>query len=310
MRRLRSAWFVLLISVAAIAQNSLSAPPQSARQALIEMLMGKGADDFIRHLPNDARKALIRKGETPESSTVLRIATAVHEIAGSAGSIKTFDEGPDILTSEDPNNHEKIEVAVERENLLGEEDEIELSFHSYRNGQPQALPVIPSLIFRLKQEDEIWRLTEAVVSARIPLSDPDYLVGLRKQQNEANESAVQMRISLIAQAETGYAAAHSDLGYTCSLSSLFPGWAREGAPAAFAVVTKEESNGYRFSLTGCTGKPATKYRLAVIPIDESSEMNAFCMDQSGRLKSIAAAESSNCPERGEFVTVMEAPVPD
>ena len=42
-------------------------PPQSARQALLEMLMGKGENDFTRHLPEDARQALIRKGETPDS---------------------------------------------------------------------------------------------------------------------------------------------------------------------------------------------------------------------------------------------------
>ena len=48
-------------------------PPQSARQALIEMFMGKGSDDFAKHLPEAARQTLIRKGETPEgSSFVLR----------------------------------------------------------------------------------------------------------------------------------------------------------------------------------------------------------------------------------------------
>src|ERR1039457_2715898 len=54
-------------------QAQLQTPPQTARQALIEMFMGKGPDAFAKHLPESARRALIRKGETPETSMVQRI---------------------------------------------------------------------------------------------------------------------------------------------------------------------------------------------------------------------------------------------
>src|SRR5258708_4322202 len=37
------------------AQTPAPPPPQSARQALIEMFVGKGPDDFVKHLPEDAR---------------------------------------------------------------------------------------------------------------------------------------------------------------------------------------------------------------------------------------------------------------
>ena len=43
---------------------------------------------------------------------------------------------------------------VEHDNLAGEEDEIELSVHDYKDGQPQFLPVVPRLIFSFKQEAE------------------------------------------------------------------------------------------------------------------------------------------------------------
>src|SRR5271154_7195898 len=65
-------------------------PPQSARQALLEMLTGKGENDFIKHLPEDARKALIRKGETPETNTVLRISMLGHQLADSGQHVETF----------------------------------------------------------------------------------------------------------------------------------------------------------------------------------------------------------------------------
>ena len=56
-------------------QNSQPPSPQSARQALIEMLFGKGPDDFTKHLPDDAKHVLVHKGEGPESSMILRIAS-------------------------------------------------------------------------------------------------------------------------------------------------------------------------------------------------------------------------------------------
>ena len=101
--------------------------------------------------------------------------------------------------------------------------------------------------------------------------------------------------------ETNYAANHPDIGYVCMLGTLHG--SAEGDPNAFSLLAKDESNGYRFSLSGCNGKPATKYHLAAIPIDPDSEMKAFCLDQSGTLKSVAAPDSSTCFSQGKIVTV-------
>ena len=57
------------------AQTVTPPPPQSARQALLEMFLGKGENDFQKHLPEAAHQALIHKGETPETSSMLRIST-------------------------------------------------------------------------------------------------------------------------------------------------------------------------------------------------------------------------------------------
>jgi hypothetical protein len=137
------------------AATNQTPPPQSARQALIEMFIGKGTDDFAKHLPEDARRALIHQGETPETSTVLKIASIGRQISAQGEHTETFDVGPNMLIIQDQNGHQKIEVAVEHDSLLGEEDEIELSIHIYKDGELQSLPIIPRLIFTMKPEKEI-----------------------------------------------------------------------------------------------------------------------------------------------------------
>lgn len=308
MRGMRLVVFIVFSTVAGCAQTSSPAPPQSARQALVEMFMGKGTDDFIKHLPNDARKALVRKGETPETSAVLRIASGVREITGSAARIETFETGPDLFISEEVGTHETVEIAVEHDSLLGDDDEIELSVHVSKNGEPQPLPVLPVLVFRLRQEDDVWRLIEAIVSARVPLTDPDYLQGVRKQQDDANSAGARVRLTIIAEAENRYAAEHREIGYSCSLTTLFAPSADPGQTGYYAAgFAGEEANAYRFALSGCEGTPASKFRLIAVPIDSGSEMKVLCTDESGKIKSIQQSKKSSCFSRGEVVS--EAPVP-
>lgn len=283
-------------------QTSTPPPPQSARQALIEMFFGKGENDFTKHLPEDAREVLIHKGETPETSVVLRISGIGRQMAAQGGHIETFDVGPTLLATEPNPGHEKIEAVVEHDSLLGDGDEIELSFHYYKEGEQQSLPVVPRLIFTLKQEKEIWRLTEVTVAAQIPLTDPDYLKELRREQNEANETAAQSRVRIIANSETSYAAEHPDVGYTCTLATLFPQEPPAGGGISyFPEDSNEESNGYRFALSGCGGTPASKFHVSAVPTDTDAGQKTFCSDASGVLKFTTDGKSSTCFSRGELV---------
>ncbi len=294
---------MLSAQVAAPAPDPAS-PPQSARQALVEMFTGKGESDFAKHLPEAARQSLIHKGETAETSTVLKIATLGRQMTSQGESMKTFDVGPNILVTEQNSGIDRVEVAVEHDSLIGEDDEIELSVHVYKNGQPESLPIIPQLIFTLRQEKEIWRLTEVTVAAHVPLTDPDYLRGLRKEQDETNEAAAQNRARTIALAETGYAAKHPESGYTCTLSSLFA-----ATPTLEGERDRnyydpgqgnEESSGYRFVLTGCDGSPVTKYRLTATPVDSESTGKTFCADETGAVKS-TTGKTGNCFTHGQSV---------
>jgi hypothetical protein len=275
-------------------------PPQSARQALIEMFFGKGDNDFVKHLPEDARKTLIRKGETPETSMVLKISTMGRQLVAQGGNFETFDTGPTLLLGL-PNDTEKVELNVEHDSLIGENDEIELSVHYYKNGQLQSLPVVPRLTFTFQQEKEIWRLTELTAAAHVPLTDPDYLKGVRKQQDEASEAQATMRLNVIAGAERNYLAKHPDLGYSCSLPSLF---ARDPSaePGENGVFDpgqgSDEWNGYRFALTGCEGNPPSKYRISAVPTDADAGMKTFCSDESGTMKFVVGEKTSTCFSRG------------
>ena len=318
---MRHICLILLSSVSLFAQTFATPTPQSAREALIEMFFGKGADDFAKHLPEDARRALIHQGESPQNSIVLRISAVGRQMMAQGGHIETFTVGPNILVSEQNDGHEKVEIAVEHDSVLGEEEEIELSIHIYKDGQPQSLPVVPSLIFTMKSEKEIWRLAEVTAAAHIPLTDADYLKELRREQDEANASAAQARISIIASAESVFVAKHPDGGYTCSLNDLFvrntssfeapdnssePSDNSQPIPQLFDPGQgSADYNGYHFAITGCDGKPATKYRVTAIPSDDSSSAKTFCADESGKVRS--AETSAACFSRGEIVN--PGPVP-
>jgi hypothetical protein len=302
MRQALCALAITLAGTSLTAQNLETPPPQSARQALIEMFLGKGENDLAKHLPDITRKALIHKDESPESSILLRVAAAGRSMAAQGRTLETFDTGPNILVTEQ-SDHERVEVAVEHDSLMGDQDEIELSVHAYKDGQEENLPVIPRLIFTMKQEKDVWQLTEITVAGHMPLTDPDYLKGLRKQQDEANEQMAQMRMNMIVNGQKAYSAAHPEVGYACALSSLVPqkteSTGDEGNASFDPGQGSEQGNGYRFILNGCGGTPASKYHLAAVPIDSESTGKTFCADESGKIKFVNSGKPSSCFSGGQ-----------
>jgi len=310
---MRQTWLALVVAGVVSPLAAQTAPPQqqTARQALIEMFLSKNPDDFARHLPEDARQALIHKGETPDTSVVLRIASIGRGLAAEGQHVETFDVGPNILVSELP-NHERVEIGVEHDNLMGEQDEIELSVHSYKDGLEEFIPVVPRLIFMLQQDKEIWRLTEVTVEAHVPLTDPDYLKGVRKEQNDANQDAALARVNMMVESQKGYAAQHPDVGYSCALQSLASQNQQTNpteSGAAPGPQGNEEWNGYRFTVTECGGTPSTKYRLTAVPTDSDAEMKTFCADESGKVKFITSGKPSNCFSAGQNANPEPPPPP-
>jgi hypothetical protein len=276
------------------------------------MFLGKEPGSFEKHLPEIARRALIRKGETPETSLVQKIAMIGRQFAAQGEHVETFDLGSTLLVSEQSGNHQKAEVIIEHDYLTGEQDEIEVSVHVSTNGEPEFLYVVPRLTFSMVQEKEIWRLSEATVSAHIPLMDADYLKGVRKKADEANENMASARLSMIVTAELTYASNHPDRGYACKMTDLFGNDGAIAAPDGTAANSFEESGGYRFALSGCEATPASKFRLTAVPIESDSGMKAFCGDESGTIKFDADGKGSACLSRGQVLNhaVASSPEPE
>src|SRR5262249_45611872 len=172
-RYLLTLLFVLVLLQLALAQTPTlpnQAAQQSARQALLEMVLARYPAPFFAHLPEAAKK--LAKADL----TIL----PCHEISKSAGSmqwpgkpLKKFDTGPVLLRSEDSFSHQLIEVSVKSESDGLDEDQLQLSLHLYRDGKPHLLPFIPAAVVTMKFEKDVWRLDDIAVNLRLPLVDQE-----------------------------------------------------------------------------------------------------------------------------------------
>lgn len=307
---MRNVPFVLIatfaIGIPSSAQTQ-TPPPQTARQALIEMFLGKSPDAFMKHLPSVASRTLIRKGESSATSMVQKISMVGQQLTAQ-GHVQTFDEGPMLLVSEQEEGKRKVktEVIIERDSLMGESDEIELSIHVYNDGEPEFLPVIPRLIFTLTQEKDIWRLTEATLAAHVPLTDPDYLKGVRRKEDEFEENMASSRVNMIAAAETRYASSQTDHGYSCNLTQLFGKTVATEHSDQISEAENpgpglDESSGYRISLTGCSGNPASRFQVLAVPTDSDAGMKTFCADETGVVRFELKGKGTSCLTRGQVL---------
>ena len=305
MRQVGIVLVIALTNIGARAQSPTpSTPPQTARQALLEMFVGKSPQTFEKHLHDAARHALIRKGDTITSALMFRFATFGQGLSSGGNKFESFDTGPTLAVIQDSDGHHKLEIVVERDELLGEDAVIELSFRYYQDGQSEVLPVVPRLIFSLKQEKEIWRLSELTAEAHVPLTDPDYLNGLRKEQNRGYERMAPTQVQMLAGAELNYSQKHPAQGYTCKLSDLFGTKytalaVEQGAVLFDPAMAGGTKDGYVFSVGGCTGSPATKFQISAVPEEADSGMKAFCADESGKLRFATDGQADTCLSSGE-----------
>ena len=54
--------------------------------------------------------------------------------------LETFETGPVLLASDDPKTGQKVEVIVESDSQQGEDDNIELTFRTYKDKRLRGLP--------------------------------------------------------------------------------------------------------------------------------------------------------------------------
>lgn len=308
---------VLSLTVAATAQPEPA--PQTARQALLEMFFSKTPGTFEKHLPEALRVALRKADNGSGMSPLQQFSLLTSQLSAQGQPLQTFEAGSTLVAVENSRTGTKFEIVVERDDLRADEDEIELSFRGYKDGQGQRTPVFPRLTILMKSEKGVWRLNELTFSIRVSLSDPELLntmmAGLQQRQKQglqtqsmgqarapANDPAVLASLRTIANAEAVYAATYPGVGYTCSLSDLDGfGSATPNEHQAMLVESRLASgkkNGYLFTLSGCDGPPASRFRLTAVPVLPDVGWRAYCLDERGEIRAVTDGKGASCWSSG------------
>lgn len=296
----------LLISSTVNAQPepSQGPPPQTARQALIEMFLGYAPDHLEKHLPDVTREAFKNIGATGGQNVL----AAFSEVAKQSGNEKdkdkfeTFDTGPVLLTAKEipGGSYDKMEIMVERDDLIGDEDQIELSVRVSRAGKEEGLPFIPRATFSMKNESDIWRLNEIGFAVRLPLADPAFLKSMLERQRTQNEQMTQWSMQSVISAEKSYQSAQGS--FACSLSALGNSGKEPGAARRIYLYDQQlasgKKNGYVFAISGCD---PSHYQLVAEPAVPDSGQRAFCAEESGIVRASTDGKASTCLSSGEVV---------
>lgn len=317
-----SALMVCAVAVAAVGQQNSA--PQTARQALLEMFFSKTPGTFVKHLPEATRAALEKSGAM---TTLQQYSLMASQFQTQGQNLKTFETGSLLLSGEDPKTGQKVEIMVEDDALRGDQDDIELSFQTYKDGQAQRTPFMPRITFSMKQEAQVWKLNEIAVTIRLPLADPDLLKAITEKmkpdtnattfitphvsgggsitpqpQNSGppagSDSVVMAAMRTILTAETTYAVTYPKVGYTCTLSDLdgFGGGEPNEHQAMLinSGLASGKRYGFVFTLSGCSGAPATSFHLSVVPNANTFGRKAFCADQSGTIRVAEDGNPATC----------------
>lgn len=310
---MRTITYLLVLFFAGFA-NGQSDPPQNARQALLEMFSGKPGS-FDKHLP-DVTRAAMREAGQPSLIDQASIAAAMMNAPGVH--LQTFETGSTLLIYEDDRTQSKFEVFVDHDDLRGDEDEIQVSFHLSKENQVQEMPVLPALTFLMKEEKAVWKLNELSLTIRVPLADPGFLknvvaaakarqaysplgtasVGASPNSGPApNEATAIASMRAIVTAEATYASTYPSRGYTCTLSDL-DGFGGDSPNEHQAMLIESrlasgKKGGYIFSLSGCAGSPSSRFQLSAVPAGGATA-RAFCANQTGVIRYSPDGKAATC----------------
>ncbi len=292
----------------------------------MEMFFSKEPGTFLKHLPAVTLSTLKQSGAL---ANLQQYATFTGQLQSQQKNLQTFEAGPVMLAVDDPKTGQKFEVVVDNDSLNGDQDDIELSFRTYKDNQAQRTPFMPRLVFSMKTESGQWTLNNIAITVNLPLADPDFLKSITdKMKSAASMAGPQMHIQAmppqgvnqspinmlgsdasalaslrkILTAEITYAAAYPTVGFTCTLSDLDGfGAAEPNEHQAMLIssgLASGKHQGYNFTLSGCSGVPATSFKLTAAPAVESYGRRALCTDESGAIRSSADGHAATCLSSG------------
>jgi len=301
---------VILLAAHVCAQQS----PQTARQALMEMFFSKTPGTFAKHLPAATRTALEKSGAL---ANLQQYSLLVNQLQTQNQNIQTFETGSVMLAGEDPKTGQKVEITVVGDALNGDQDDLELSFQIFKNGQVQRTPFMPQMTFSMKKEAQVWTLNEVSITLHLPLADPDLLKAITEKmkpqaatgatstppgatsiQSSGSNAMVVAAMRTISTAEVTYASTYPNVGFTCTLSNLdgFGGGQPNERQAMLisSGLASGKRYGYVFTLSECAGTPATGYHLTATPNGNGLGGKAYCADQSGVIRSSDDGNPAAC----------------
>lgn len=303
----------LALVIAFLASSSFgqSTSPQTARQALIEMFFGQTPNHLEKHLPEVTRRSLSKLSSPGGENYLSEFSSIATQARAGGTNFQTFDTGPTLLLTEDPHaglngtEPDKVEISVERDDLVGDEDQIELALHLSRNGKEQSLPVIPRFTFIMQSEANFWRLNEISVTVRVPLADPNFLKSMEDQQRARNEQRTMWSIQQVNMAQKRYSAMQGR--FACSLAVL-GGQARGGGAYLYdPELVKGSKDGYVYVISGCD---PSHYKIVAEPAVAGSEQRAFCSDEDGDIRAASDGKATTCLSSGDIVQkAIPDPVP-
>jgi hypothetical protein len=257
----------------------------------------------MKHLTVEMQKSLKGNGEF----------AAFDQIKAASSDLQVFETGQVLLSANDPKNNEKFEVHVDSDDLSGDTDNMDISFHQFRDGVEQDIPyaaMLSRFTIGMKRQANIWRLNEISVNIKVPVGDPKLLekfgdgvpgmTGFKigegadgkpvKPRDMAPREAVQM----LGMSESMFARSHPEIGFTCTLADLAKPNLLNLDPRIFSG---EPYRGYKFSLSGCQDKPSGSFHLVAEPVSPAPKAKAYCTDATNNLRSSDDGMGSSCLTR-------------
>jgi hypothetical protein len=317
---LRTAALLLVFSASTFltAQPQAAAPPlQTAREALIEMLTG-GEKGITRHLTIEVQELL----KKPANKTASMMFQAMQQQAGTG--MQTFPTGSTLFVINEPSQHKKFEVRVESDDLSGDQDALQLSFHSFHDGQEEAAGgdewglMSSRVTVTMQKQQNVWRLSNVGVGIELPLGDPEFLKKMFSIGSEGKATGIGVvapgvhtditplqpvefdpagTVMMLGFAERSFANRHPDTGFTCSLSELSEAGKGYGLDPQLASGS---FMGYKWSVSGCEGKPAGSFQIIAEPITQGRGAKAVCTDATGNVRMSEDGRGSTCLTSGKL----------
>src|SRR5579871_131833 len=298
---------------------------QTARQAFIEMMTG-GEESFRKHLTLEVQQRLGPAVKNPMSA-IGSLGVPIPSPAGGSSDIQSFSSGHVLFSIGNVLQREKIEVQVEKDELRGDSDDIELSFHSFRDSKEENFPIGFHVVLGFKQQVDVWRINAITFSAKIPVGDPNLYdssywtpskTGVLRADSgsckgslvfssggtSANVNAklsVARATRLVGMAESIYARKHPEAGFTCNLADLVNIGKGLDDGESFSFLDPEFAGGsyggYRYTLSGCESKPASAFQVVAEPI--SGTGRAYCSDATRTLRASDDGHGATCLASGK-----------